>query len=68
MNKKILCFPLVPALLLFAVFTADLVITEASYSTLSNGMLFERLEGNSPNLKIFIIFADRSTIVLTLIS
>ncbi|KAL9957546.1 hypothetical protein ACROYT_G039187 [Oculina patagonica] len=45
MNKKILCFPLVPALLLFAVFTADLVITEASYSTLSNGMLFERLEG-----------------------
>lgn len=43
--KKMLCFSLVPALMFFAVFTAVLIFTAASYSALSNNMHFESLEG-----------------------
>jgi len=51
MIKKIFpCFPVVPALMLLVVFTADLVLTVLSDPSMKNAMRFERLEGNSSEL------------------
>ena len=44
------CFPVVPALMLFVVFTADLVFTIPSHDPLQKTMRFERIEGNSSEL------------------
>lgn len=51
MIKKMLpCFPVVPALVLLVVFTADLVLTVLSDPSMKNVMRFKRLEGNSSEL------------------
>lgn len=51
MIKKILpCFPVVPALMVLMVFTADLVFTVPSHPSWQKTMRFERLEGNSSEL------------------
>lgn len=51
MVKKILpCFPVVPALMLLTVFTADLVFTIPSHPPLQKTTRFERLEGTRSEL------------------